>query len=108
MAGVPAEVARRADELLAAAAPTAIDWVAGGEGVAASGGAASSASPGAPASPRARLVAADERDALPAAVDQVLLALASINIAATTPLDGLNLLYSLQQRALAFLHERSA
>jgi DNA mismatch repair protein MutS len=39
---------------------------------------------------------------------EVALALASVNIAATTPLDALNLLFSLQQRAIALLRQLSA
>ncbi len=37
------------------------------------------------------------------AAREVALALASVNVAATTPIDAINLLFSLQQRALSAL-----
>lgn len=37
------------------------------------------------------------------AAREVVLALASVNVAATTPIDAINLLFTLQQRALAAL-----
>jgi DNA mismatch repair protein MutS len=52
--------------------------------------------------------AADEQLRISHDVEQLLLALASINIASTTPLDGLNLLFSLQERAIDLLQQRSA
>jgi DNA mismatch repair protein MutS len=100
MAGVPAGVTRRADDLLAgpeAERSLLAETRAEYNGLETAG----DRWPG----PRDT---ADERLRISHDVEQLLLALASINIASTTPLDGLNLLFSLQQRAIDLLQQRSA
>src|SRR5690348_9130305 len=95
MAGVPATVLDRAADLLAAPAPT-LNGANGAHAL---------------AETHATYAPADGRDADGdglAALDhqpdrELTLALAGLNIAAMTPLDALNLLFSLQQRALAAL-----
>jgi DNA mismatch repair protein MutS len=99
IAGIPSEVTRRADDLLAhpPQSLTAFAERAGAydvtlrEGDAPSGGLASGS---------------DQSSLLSSGAEQVLFALAGVNIAATTPLEGLNVLFSLQQRAIAALQRR--
>ncbi len=96
MAGIPLDVTRRADDLLqqSSAGATRIADMSAAYDIAAS-------------REIAQHHVVPEHDAsvssLSLVAEQILVALASVNIAATTPLEGLNLLFSLQQRAVALL-----
>jgi DNA mismatch repair protein MutS len=104
MAGLPTSVTERAAELLGEPETEAL-----GDVRLVSGGAKTSLSsaPDLQLEPTQRRIADGERGYSPSvsstAAKEIMMALASINVAATTPIEAINLLFSLQQRALAAL-----